>query len=119
MSYIQRQLEGLRDLGILLSRNKRQGTQNMDEESMTEQQFIRSFGTKVKGVRLSKRLDMVGLMILGKHVGIWITRGPDHRRRVRAVDIIDGKIHITNRFLVLKDKDSLSNLQRGLLNWVQ
>lgn len=119
MGYIQRQLDGLRDIGILLTRNKRPGIKHMDEESMTEQQFIRSFGTKVKGVRLSKRLDMVGLIILGQHVGIWITRGADNKRRVRAVDVVDGKMRVTPRFLILKDKDSLSNLQRGLLNWVQ
>lgn len=117
--YIQRQLGSLHELSILLNRNKRRVPDIVDEESMTEQQFVRSFGTKVKSVRWSKRKDMVGLVVLGLHVGIWITRGTDNLRRVRAVNVVDGKMQITKRFLLLSDRDSLSNLQKGLLNWVQ
>lgn len=119
MGIIDRRLQALRDIKLLQARHKRRGVEDMDEESMTEPQFVRAFGTKVKIVHLSHRLDMVGLMIAGRFNGILITRGGDKQRRVRAVDIIDGKMHVTQRFLVLKDKDSLSNLQRGLLNWVQ
>lgn len=120
MGYIQRQLDGLRDLKILLGRNKRSGVTNPDEEALTEQEFVRSFGTKVKAVRLSNRLDMVGLILLGSNTGIWITRGAkDGLRRVRAVDVVDGKVHPTARYLLLRHKDSLSNLRQGLLRWIQ
>lgn len=119
MASIERQLQTLRDIQKLQARHKREGIEHMDEESMSEIAFVRAFGTKVKLVRWSNRLDMVGLILAGRFNGIWITRGADHKRRVRAVDIVDGKLSVTHRFLLLKDKDSLSNLQKGLLNWVQ
>lgn len=119
MSKIDEAIQTLRDIKKLMSRHAKPGVVNMNEEALTEQQFVRGFGTKVKAVRWSGRLDMVGLTVLGKNTGICITRGPDGKRRVRAIDVIDGKMHVTTRYLLLKDKDSLSNLQRGLLNWIQ
>lgn len=119
MGPIDRALQALRDIQKLKARHVCRDDSPENEEALTEQQFVRAFGTKVKTVRLSKRRDMVGLIVSGTHNGIWITRGADKKRRVRAVDIVDGKLHVTSRFLVLNNKDSLSNIQRGLLNWVQ
>lgn len=120
MQMTMRRIQALMDVQRLVSRHRRVGIVDMDEEALSEEQFVRSFGTKVKKVRLSHRLDMVGLLIVGQFNGIWITRGEDSKRRVRAVDVdADGKIHVLNRVLVLNNKDSLSNLQRGLLNWVK
>lgn len=120
MKMTDRCIQTLRDIERLVGRHRRAGVVNMDEEALSEEQFVRSFGTKVKKVRLSKRLDMVGLLVVGRFNGIWVTRGDDGKRRVRAVDVdADGKIHVLNRVLVLNNKDSLSNLQRGLLNWVK
>lgn len=119
MGIIDRKIQTLRDIQRLQARHKRASDVVVEEESMTETAFVRAFGTKVKIVHWSRRTDMVGLMLAGRFTGIWITRGADKQRRVRAVDIVDGKMRITSRFLVLKDKDSLSRLQRGLFNWVQ
>lgn len=112
-------LKALLDYKRLLTRNKRDGVVDVDKEPMTEAQFVRGFGTKVRQVRWSRRIDMVGLILLGKNTGIWITRGPNNLRRVRVLNVADGKMQATQRFLELKSGDSLSNLQPGLLNWVQ
>lgn len=115
---INRQLQALSDLQRLLTRRRQPDSSSQVEESLTEEDFIRFFGTKVKKVRKSGRADLVGLVIVGQHNGIWITRGSDGKRRVRAVDVDGNGIHPLNRFVVLRDQFSLRNLRAGLLNWV-
>ena len=92
-----------------------------NRERLSERQFVRGFGDKVKKVRYGNRADFVGLLVLGKFQGFIVTS--DQRagvRRVRHMDIDQqGHSHITRRFLELKDHESLSNLQRGLLKWVR
>ena len=92
---------------------------NPNRERMTEREFVRSFGDKVKHVRLSNRADYVGLLLLGKFQGFLITSDDSGERKVRLVDIEDGKWHVTRRALRVKSHDSISNLQRGLLRYVR
>lgn len=87
-------------------------------ETMSQRAFVRSFGDKVKKVRYSDRADFVGMVLLGKQIGFMVVE-IDGVRKLRLIDVDGVKIHITNRFLPLKDSDSLSNLQRGLLKWVR
>lgn len=118
-AYVDRQIRALRDVQNLLSRHRHAQIVDMREEASSEIAFVRFFGAKVKQVRWSHRLDLVGLMLLGYHNGIEIVRGPDGKRRVRAVDVSNGTVKALNRELVLKDRDSLVHLRRGLLNWVK
>lgn len=118
-AYVDRQLRVLRDMQILVSRNRRAPIKDMKEEAMSEISFVRFFGTKVKQIRWSHRLDLVGLQLLGYHNGIEIIRGADGLRRVRAVDVSNGTITVLDREVILKERDSLVNLRRGLLNWVK
>lgn len=118
-TYVDRQLRALHDVQVLLSRHKRAAIVDMNEEAQSEVSFVRFFGTKVKTIRWSHRMDLVGLMLLGNHNGIVIVRGPDGLRRVRPVDVNNGTITVLSRELVLKERDSLTHLRRGLLNWVK
>lgn len=89
-------------------------------ESMSEREFVRSFGDKVKKVRWSQRADFVGLTILGRFQGITITLDDKSgERKVRLVDVDNGMTHVTKRYLRVKSHDSISNLQRGLLKYVR
>jgi hypothetical protein len=91
-----------------------------NRERMSERDFIRAFGDKVKKSRLSHRADFVGLVILGNSQGFMITSDDSGVRKLRLIDVDEkGNAHVTHRYLILKDKDSLSNLQRGLLKWVR
>lgn len=118
-AYVDRQLRALHDVQNLLARRRRAAIVDMNEEAQSEVSFVRFFGTKVKKIRWSHRLDLVGLMLLGNYNGIEIIRGADGLRRVRAVDVSGDKIIVLNRELVLKERDSLVHLRRGLLNWVK
>lgn len=109
----------IRDYNKLRERNQRPDTKGMRREPITEQQFVRMFGTKVKSVRYSRRLDFVGLILYGENTGIWITSDTKGIRRCRLINIINGKMHVTNRYIELKHEDSLCNLQKGLLRWIQ
>lgn len=90
-------------------------------ETMSERMFVRAFGTKAKRVRYSNRADFVGLMIMGTDIGFMVVKDVDGRRKLRVLERnpVDDKLILTNRYRVLKSQDSLTNLQRGLLNWVQ
>lgn len=91
-----------------------------NRERMTEREFVRSFGDKVKHVRYSNRTDFVGLVVVGKFQGFIITSDDSGVRKVRLVDIDEsGKRHVTRRYLRVKSNDSVSNLQRGLLKYVR
>ena len=117
-AYMDRKVEAVEDYWKLRVRNTRPSTEGISHEPMTERQFVRSFGTKVAKSRLSGRPDFVGLLVLGRNTGFWITRNGDERL-CRLVDITDGKLTVTKRFIRCKHFDSLSNLQRGLLRYVQ
>ena len=89
-------------------------------EEMSEREFVRSFGDKVKKVRWSQRADFVGLTILGRFQGITITLDEKSgERKVRLVDIDGDVYHVTKRYLRVKSHNSISNLQRGLLRYVR
>lgn len=88
-------------------------------EELSERAFVRSFGDKVKKVRYSGRSDFVGLLMVGRFQGIFVTADPSGERKVRLVDVDDGKIHVTKRYLRVQSHDSISNLQRGLLKYVR
>lgn len=118
-AHVDRQLRALHDLQRLLARRQHAPIVDMNEEAQSEVSFVRFFGTKVKTIRWSHRLDLVGLMLLGNHNGIVIVRGSDGLRRVRPVDVNNGAITVLSRELVLKERDSLTHLRRGLLNWVK
>jgi hypothetical protein len=91
-----------------------------NRERMSEREFVRMFGDKVKKVRLSNRADYVGLTVLGKFQGFTITSDNSGVRKLRLIDIDEeGRSHVTARFLRIKAHDSISNLQRGLLKWVR
>lgn len=92
----------------------------LNRERESERAFIRSFGDKVTRYRLSNRADFVGLLIVGKYSGLLVTGDEKGNRKLRIIDVDkDGKIAVTKRYLRLKDNESISNLQRGLLRWVR
>lgn len=112
-------IEALKSVARALHKNTHHQIEGLEAEELNEHQFVRKFGDKVKRVHYSKRVDMVGLLILGKTSGIWITKGDDGFRRVRVVETDkNGVMHVTRRYVQLKDGDSLTNMQPGLLRWV-
>lgn len=118
--YFDLLLQVKKDAIKLATRNKRPGTCNVAEEPMSERDFVRAFGTKVKSVRYSNRQDFVGLMICGANTGFWVVMDKETKlRKCRIITIMKGRVVVTNRELKLKADDSMSNLQRGLLRWVQ
>ena len=92
---------------------------DISAERLNERDFVRKFGSKVKQVRYSGRIDFVGLIVCVANTGFWITKTDDGLRKCRLMDIIDGKIRVTPRYLPLKNNESMSNLWRGLLRYVQ
>lgn len=92
-----------------------------NREEMSQRAFVRAFGDKVKRYRLSARADFIGLMVLGFNQGIMVTGEADgSHRKLRIVDVLDsGHISVTKRYITLRDNESVSNLQRGLLRWVR
>lgn len=89
-------------------------------ETMSEKMFIRAFGSKVWRVRYSNRPDYVGLMILGRSVGFIVRRTSDNKRELRLINVKEhGRLEFTNRRYLLKKPDSLSNMQPGLLRFVE
>ena len=90
-------------------------------ETMSERMFVRAFGSKAKRVRYSNRADFVGLMIMGTNIGFIVMREKNGKRKLRVLerDPVSDRLIITNQYRELKSEDSLTNLQRGLLNWVQ
>lgn len=93
--------------------------QSGTRESMSEREFVRSFGDKVKKVRWSQRADFVGLTILGRFQGFTVTSDDSGVRKVRLIDIDGTLVHVTKRYIRVKSHDSISNLQRGLLKYVR
>lgn len=90
-----------------------------NREELSERMFVRLFGDKVAHVRYSGRADFVGLMVYGRHIGFIVTRDAKLRRRLRIITIDEqNHVRLTPRYIVLTKQDSLSNLQRGLLRWV-
>jgi hypothetical protein len=91
-----------------------------NKEALAERDFVRMFGTKVRKVRYSNRADFVGLLVVGDNVGFLIVKDKAGERKARLVNIrTDNSMVLTKRYLPLRNNDSLSNLQRGLLNYVQ
>ena len=132
MSRIDRAIEALKDVAKLKERghhfHKRDayigGADSVKDrlhgEPISERAFVRAFGDKVKRVRLSNRADFVGLMIMGNRCGFTITKPSAKVRRLRVLGINnDGSLKVTTRYIDLKENDSLTNLQKGLLRWVQ
>lgn len=119
MDAIDRIERALHDIRILKSRNAKP-LHHEPKEPISERDFVRKFGTKVKKVRWSGRGDMVGLLVVGNTSGFWITR--DSKTGLRHVHILDAQDNIitpTSRRFLLKNSDSLSHMQRGLLNFVR
>lgn len=109
----------LRSIAKLKERNARPEHRE-PKEQFTEREFVRKFGTKVCKVRWSNRGDMVGLLVLGKTSGIWITRdAKTGLRYARLINIEDYSMTVTDRKLLLRHSDSLTYLWRGLLNWIK
>lgn len=89
-------------------------------EDISERQFVRMFGTKVRKVRYSNRPDFVGLMILGDNIGFLIVKNEKGHRKARLINIeTDNRLTLTHRYIGLRHNDSLTHLWRGLLNYVQ
>lgn len=95
--------------------------EDKSRETLSEREFVRKFGSKVKRVRYSNRADFVGLMVLGDSIGFLVVRDKSGQRKLRIIERseVDHAVTLTNRYRPLKTEDSLSNLQRGLLAWVQ
>lgn len=92
----------------------------LEVEPLTEAEFVRKFGVKVKRVRYSRRTDFVGLILYGEHNGIWIVRSAQGTRLVRLLDLDkSGKVSVLKRFVLVRQDDSLSNMVPGLLNFVR
>lgn len=109
----------LRDIAKLRARNAKP-EHHEPKESVTEREFVRKFGTKVRKVRWSGRGDMVGLLVLGETSGIWITRdAKTGMRYARLVSVENYNMTVTDRKLLLRHSDSLTYLWRGLLNWIK
>lgn len=87
-------------------------------EIMSERALVRSFGDKVKSVRYSGRADLVGLQVIGTYCGFLITKDASGRK-LRVVEVTGLHYHVTKRYIRLRDNESVSNLQRGLLKWVR
>jgi len=116
---IDRIEQTLKDIEKLKSRNQRPTVCHTQHEAVSERDFVRKFGTKVASVRYSGRADMVGLIVAGRESGIWITRDKNGQRWCRCIDVKNGQMHVTERKLMLRDRDSLTFLWRGLLNWIK
>ena len=109
----------LSDIAKLKARNARP-EHHEPKEQVTEREFVRKFGTKVRKVRWSNRGDMVGLLVLGETSGIWITRdAKTGLRYARLINVEDYNMTVTDRKLLLRHSDSLTHLWRGLLNWIK
>lgn len=117
-AYIDRIEQTLLDIAKLKARNAAPVVCHTQHEGVSERELVRKFGTKVAHVRYSNRQDMVGLIVAGKSSGIWITRDKDGQRWCRLLDIDNGQMSVTHRKLLLRDRDSLTFLWRGLLHWV-
>ena len=119
MSTVERALDTLRDVEKLKKRHH-ESSGPVIAEPISERTFVRAFGDKAKRVRYSNRADFVGLMVMGHNCGFVITKPGAKVRRLRVLGVNrDGSLKVTARYLDLKSFDSLTNLQRGLLRWVQ
>ena len=119
MDAIDRIERALHDIRVLKSRNAKP-LHHEPKESISERDFVRKFGTKVKKVRWSGRGDMVGLLVVGNTSGFWITRNAaSGKRYVNIIDVLDNKLMPTERKFVLKSSASLHYMWRGLLNFVR
>lgn len=119
MDAIDRIGQTLHDISILKSRNAKP-PHHESKEQITERDFVRKFGTKVKKIRWSGRGDMVGLLVVGNTSGFWITRNANTGKRyVTILDANNNQLIPTERRFVLKHHDSLHYMWRGLLNFVR
>ena len=119
MDAIDRIGQALHDIRVLKSRNAKP-PHHEPKEPISERDFVRKFGTKVKKVRWSGRGDMVGLLVVGNTSGFWITRNATSGKRyVNIIDVLNNKLIPTERRFVLKNSDSLHYMWRGLLNFVR
>lgn len=114
---LDQHLTVLNDIRKLLTRRQRVGTANIDQEPINEREFVRGFGAKVTRVRYSGRVDFVGLIVVGKHGGFWVTAA-DGKRRLRKIVIENGQFKVTPTMIELRNNDSVTNLKPGLLKWV-
>lgn len=119
MDAIESIKQTLHEIAILKSRNAKP-EHHEAKETITEREFVRKFGDKVAKVRWSGRGDMVGLIVVGRTCGIWVTRcHKTGKRVVRLVDVDGRAMTVTGRKLILRADDSLTYLWRGLLNWIK
>ena len=112
-------LKALIDVRTVTTRRRRAAEVPLAEEPSTERDFVRRFGAKVASLRLSGRKDFVGLMVLGKCKGFWVTADTKGNRYLRKLGISNGHINVTSTVIKLRNEDSVTNLQPGLLKWVQ
>lgn len=88
-------------------------------EELTEREFVRRMGPSVRSYRLSNRADYVGLVVCGSNTGFIITRDDKTgERKLRLIDVLGDKKHVTHRYILLKNKDSASLLVAGLRPYV-
>lgn len=112
-------LKVLADIQRLTSRHKRAASDERVIEPITEVLFVRRFGAKVANVRFSRRSDFVGLLVLGKHSGFCVTADSNNVRVLNKCTVSLDGVKVTSTSIVLRSDDSVTNLQPGLLKWVQ
>lgn len=107
----------IHDLNVLRERREARHHKRPDfknAEPMTEREFVRKFGDKVKAVRWSGNPDFVGLSVRGDRLGFVVTKN-NGVRRVRFIVKEDGSWHITKRYIPVHHNDSISHMWKGLL----
>ena len=110
----------MKDIKTLKTRNKRPGVlSGVAKEPISEREFVRKFGSKVAHVRYSNRVDFVGLMISGHKCGVWVTATSNGTRKLRRFVIVNGEMKVIPTVIELRNDDSVTNLFKGLLNWIQ
>lgn len=107
-------------LKFLITRAHKPATAVRKEETEpeSEKDFVRSFGAKVKRVRLSGRTDYIGLLVMGSSTGFLVHRVDGKRCMTKTVAVGDRLVH-SERAIILEQRDSMAQLHKGLLNWVK
>lgn len=94
---------------------KHRAVEAKDGEPISEQQFVRGFGSKVRNVRFSGRADYVGLTIRGDRLGFMVVRTSKGERRIRFIVKEDGGWHVAKKYIPVHHNDSIAAMQKGLL----
>lgn len=90
---------------------------NVPREPMTEHEFVRKFGTKVKIVHFGGRPDFVGLTLKGERLGFMVVKHGE-QRRIRVIMKEGNHWTVTKVYIPLRHDDSASFMWRGLLRYV-